>query len=324
MNGKNQALILIMVFIGLLVGGCTKAATPVPTATLTQTPSPAPTEQVCTVGEAETLLHSPGGTESVAVASDGNIYTADFNSGTVYRIDPDSGSAVVATIPQSGGELGVAVSDDGAIWAVVPSVDPQINGIWRIGADGSTVLAFPMDPAAAPGPNDLVFDPHGTLYVTESSVGAIWRASPGGIAKLWLRDELLAPPSDNPNGIGATGIAFRDNVVYVGNFQRGTLVQIPVETDGSPGTPEILAEGLFGIDGLDFDAIGRLYAILTFTGSLTRILPGGQSEVVLELREMGFQYPTGLAFARDVSHSTTVYISDTSGQASISKLSLCP
>jgi sugar lactone lactonase YvrE len=330
MNRKIPLLISVIVLTGLFVGGCAKAATPVPTATSTITPSPTPTEQACTVGEAETLLHSPGGTESVAVASDGTIYTADVYSGTVYRIDPDGGSAVVATIPLDNSlynnALGVAVSDDGAIWVAVSSVVPQLNnGIWRIGADGSTTLAFPMDPNAAPLPNDLVFDPNGTLYITESSNGAIWRASPGGIAKPWLQDDLLASQNQSGGGIGADGIAFRENVLYVGNFAQGTVLQIPVETDGSPGKPVVIAKAVFGIDALDFDALGHLYGVSSSMALLIRILPDGGSEVVLNLGDMGLISPSGIAFAQDTGHSATVYISDPSGlAASISRLSLCP
>jgi polyhydroxybutyrate depolymerase len=45
MNRKILSLILISVLMGLFVGGCVKAATPVPTAAPTNTPSPAPTIQ---------------------------------------------------------------------------------------------------------------------------------------------------------------------------------------------------------------------------------------------------------------------------------------
>jgi len=79
MTRKIQSLISIVVFAGLFVGGCAKAATPIatatstPTQTLTLTPSPAPTIQpgdskrTLTVDNLERayLLHIPPGLDSL-------------------------------------------------------------------------------------------------------------------------------------------------------------------------------------------------------------------------------------------------------------------
>jgi len=68
MNRKIQSLFSVMVFIGLSVGGCAKAATPVPTAAPTQTPTPAPAIQ-------------PGDT-------DHTFQVGDLNRGYILHIPP--------------------------------------------------------------------------------------------------------------------------------------------------------------------------------------------------------------------------------------------
>lgn len=66
MNEKNRSFIIVILFIGLLVSGCAKAATPVPTVTLMPIPSPTPTPKPAGVtltyeGNAQVELVSPTG-----------------------------------------------------------------------------------------------------------------------------------------------------------------------------------------------------------------------------------------------------------------------
>jgi polyhydroxybutyrate depolymerase len=73
MNRKIQSHIKIVMLLGLFVGGCAKAATPVPTATPTQTPTLAPTiqpgdsEHTLKVGDLNRgyMLHIPPGLDMV-------------------------------------------------------------------------------------------------------------------------------------------------------------------------------------------------------------------------------------------------------------------
>lgn len=338
---KTYPLYFLAVLASLTLVGCRAAATSPQAASPTvgptlanppssQATSPEVTRPACAPGKAESLFYERGGVESVAVARDSVVYTATVCSGTVYRLDAGGESTALASIPfgvnnsscGAASALGVAVSDDGGIWVVVASGVPQSHGIWRIGEDGSKQLAIPMDPNLAPIPNDLVFGSNGTLYVTESKKGAIWRATPGGTAEPWLQSDLLAPGQWGQ--FGANGIAFRDDALYVGNFDKGFVLQIPVGSDRSPGSPVVVAKELPGIDGIDFDPLGRLYGVSATWARLVRILPAGNSDIVLDLSDMGMPYPSGIAFAPDGDDSSVVYIADMHGKASIIRLSLCP
>lgn len=43
--------------------------------------------------------------------------------------------------------------------------------------------------------------------------------------------------------LGANGIAFRHNVLYVASTEKGLIAQVPVLPDGSPGALSVVAQG---------------------------------------------------------------------------------
>jgi sugar lactone lactonase YvrE len=316
----------------LFLGACTSTAGTAASASLA-------TAMECSVSTPEPLLTADGGTEAIAVGKDGSIYTSDFCSGDVFRILPDGSATTLASIPYGvdnsncdiGTTLGVAVADDESVWVVAWSGVAESHGVWRIEQDGSMELAIPLPPEAAAIPNDIVFDPAGSLYITESKGGAIWKASPGGAAEVWLTTELLAPPEGQD--FGANGIAYREGVIYAANFARGTILQVPIESDGSAGTPAVFAtiaphgEGLTGPDGLEFDAAGDLYTVTAGGAQMVRIPPSGEPEVVLDLASLGLTFPTGIGFAPSEGQAHVAYVSNpgaAEGEADVVKLNLCP
>ena len=93
-------------------------------------------------------------------------------------------------------------------------------------------------------PNDVTLDKRGNVYATDTSRGAVWRISPRGSAEVWADHPLLKGSGAFGFGfpIGANGIALRHNTIIVANTERGLLVALPIEPDGSAGAPTVLAE----------------------------------------------------------------------------------
>ena len=78
-------------------------------------------------------------------------------------------------------------------------------------------------------------------------------------------------------GIGANGIAFRGDRLFVSVADYGRIVRIPVRTDGSPGKPVVVCEEakLKTADGIAFDAFGGLW--ITTDSGTTGASPSGRS-----------------------------------------------
>ena len=107
-------------------------------------------------------------------------------------------------------------------------------------------------------PNALAFDDKGNLYVTESAQGEVWLLGTNG-AQLWVRNDLLKPRPESLNQVGADGIAYRKNSLWVSNLDTGTMIEIPIQEDGRAGVPRVFAQGLGHPDGHQFDVQGNLW-----------------------------------------------------------------
>jgi len=211
--------------------------------------------------------------------------TADSNIGSVWRVAPNGLKKQVATMDLSpnGMLTGIAVDRlDRVYVAFYEFVDPQSigSGVFRVGSGGAMTKVVSLP--AGTFPNGLAIH-NGRAYVTDSAMGAVWRARLGsGVASPaapWFEDALLAPgdPAVDPTmtGIGANGIAFRGDRLFVSVSDYGRIVRVPVKADGSPGVPGVVCEQpeLKSADGIAFDALGGLW-ITTNAGS-TEASPAG-------------------------------------------------
>ena len=173
----------------------------------------------------------------------------------------------------------------------------------RTGRTHSTPPAFP---------NGLAFDQHGNLFVTDSSLGTIWRIpSRGGAATAWLSSPLLAG-DPSLSGTGANGIAFWHGDVYVANSDQMSIVRVPVSRNGSAGTPRVyVADPSIGFaDGIAFDARGSLYVASSFTSNtLVRIAPDRTIQLLATAAD-GLDYTASVVFGTSHGDRTKLYFTN--------------
>ena len=301
----------------------------------------------CVPGKPEPVFSVPPGmdTETVAAADNGEVFTVELFSGTVYRIDKKGNAKVIATLFPAGKypslqALGLLLGDDGSIYVLANTWDPATHGVWQVYLDGRVqlVAAIPTRGFLNGQPtigflNAQAFDTQGNLYVTDSALGAIWKVSREGRVELWVQSNLLIWAADPTGPFGAAGIAYRDGTLYVVNVDTGAgtlpnlrgsnypVVSVPIEPDGSAGSVKVSVVGDIRVaDGIAFDQHGNMYvadlggepaygpSALPYAGParLLRFDPDGRNETVIA--EAGLCNSAKVALRGKTAYVTNLYV----------------
>lgn len=257
--------------------------------------------------------------EGIAVDPAGRALLGFAPSGTVVSVDLATSEvkpfAKLPTPPPNMGFMtGLALDGEKRLYGALVSFSPDAQpGIYRAPAAGGEATLFASDPGMV-FPNGLVFQPNGTLLVTDSAAGVIFAVSPAGHVATWATSDLLQGKKDfcgpdlNTFDVGANGIALARDAAYVANNDRGSIVRIPIRDDGSAGTAEIFVEPncatLGGADGIVLDTDGSLLVAVNRQDRLVRIGQDGSLAVVSEGGRLDF--PASLAI-RDRSLLVTSF-----------------
>lgn len=227
---------------------------------------------------------------------DGALYVGSMRLGKIVRVAPD-GAARDLVAPGAGLDQVLGLKVDaarGLLWAAtVRRADAAAGTTAR-----SRLLAFdlasgaPRRSAGLDGPghllNDLAVAEDGTVYVTDSEGGEVWRLDPGAAA--------LAPAGGGRRWVYANGIALAEGRLLVADATG--LWDLP--RDG--GAPRRLRGPdrfpLTGIDGLS--AAGRTLVAVQNGAGTPRIIrlelePGAagvRAAEVLETANPGWRVPT--------------------------------
>jgi sugar lactone lactonase YvrE len=246
--------------------------------------------------------------EGLAVRDDELLVGFAFNS-MVEQFDLEGGArSPFATLPvpapNTGFLTGLTSDSAGAVFAALVSFtgDPTA-GVYRIPAGGGEPTLFASD-AELVFPNGFAWDDAGTLFVTDSATSKVFRVAPSGAAEVWSSDALLAGDPTVCGGqpedisVGANGIVWTPEAVFVASSDQALVVRIPVLADGSAGVAEPFTtpdcDLLAGLDGLALDDDGSLVGAVNRSDRLVRINAAGEVEVLLEGPPLDF--PASLAF----------------------------
>jgi len=300
----------------------------------------------CVPGKPEPVFSVPAGmdTEMVAVARNGDVFTVEMYSGTVYRIGTDRNAEVIATLFPAGKypnlqALGLLLGDDDSIYVLANTWDPATHGVWQVYRDGRVqlVAAIPTQGFLNGQPtngvlNAQAFDSQGNRYVTDSALGAIWKVSRKGTVQLWVQSDSLIWATDPTGPFGAAGIAYRDDTLYVANIDTGAgllpnvrgsnypVVSVPIERDGSPGHVHVSVVGdIRAADGIAFGQDGNMYVAdfggepawgswaLPYAGParLLRFDPNGNETVIAEA---GLCNSAKVAVRGNTAYVTNLYV----------------
>lgn len=233
--------------------------------------------------------------EGIAVDANGNFFVGSLTQGTVFRASLEEGT-ITTPFDTEGlrGVVGLTVHDD-MLWLCHsnPTLGVELAQIVGFDLDtGEEVVRhnFPAsDTDLEEGSgfcNDLDFDADGNLYATDSFGDSVANADSGTRNSRIIRvpaDDLLTPnsaeewlvhasfevPSD---AFGVNGISVFGDSVFVVVSAGGAVYEVPIEANGSAGTPDAPPapnENLDSGDGLEVLDADTL--LLVQNSQLTRL-----------------------------------------------------
>ncbi|MFJ6216764.1 SMP-30/gluconolactonase/LRE family protein [Streptomyces sp. NPDC092296] len=241
--------------------------------------------------------------ENIALEPDGSVDLTFAGARQIARVSPAGKIRVLATLPKPADDgvntpalgfplvTGLVRAEHGTLYFLYATGTADLTGVWRLTPGGTPrrIAALPADGL----PNGLALDTRsGTLYLTDSVRGVIWRVpTGGGRPTVWADGAELA----STGFLGANGLKVHGGAVWVSNMDKGTVVRFPVTRDGRAGAPEVRARNLDGIDDFAFPGRGdRLLAALDQSSEVALVEPDGRHRIVLTARD-GLQNPTSVA-----------------------------
>lgn len=255
--------------------------------------------------------------ESLAMDRDGNVYITLALTGEVRKVAPDGTQSTHALIPIGppgsicgvflNGLTGITIDHFGNLYASAAACDPANRGVWKIAPDGSIEILATLPLTGLP--NGIVLR-RDQIYVADTILGVIWRLpAEGGTAEIWLDDPLIAPPA--PGAGGANGLQYFRGELYAANTGTGQIIAVPINPDGTAGTPRVHATlpGGVGCDDFALDFHGSLYCTTNPFNTVVRIDPDGTSEVLLTAAD-GLDGPTAAIFGRKGTDRFNLYITN--------------
>lgn len=256
--------------------------------------------------------------ESITVDDDGSVLFSMSVARQVWKVIPDGLHApqLVASLPVTAGAFttGIKVGPDRHIYVCSAGFSPTdaASHVWRVSRDGTVTDFADLDDNGFP--NDLVFDDEGILYVTDSTLGLVYKIGHEGKPSIWLQDPRLVGNTAHPllgtTSFGADGIVLNrdERRLYIDNFDFGEVFRVHIDDDGNPGPLELFVSDpqLAGSDGLAFDARGDLYAAVNVQNQIAVIGRDGAISIVSS--GAPFDNPSSVVFGPSGEARKTLYI----------------
>jgi Flp pilus assembly pilin Flp len=280
--------LIAMVVIGLLqlVGKSTKTA-------------------LCKVSE---------GLSSTATAGCFTTYISHWDSNTVTEYAPGATGnlAPVRTISGASTNLSepgqMALDSSANLWVVNGGGSPDSITEYASGASGNILpvrsIGGPVNSQIG-NATGICFDASGNIYAVNyggangSGHGYVVEFAPqanGDVAPIRNIGAYGGGPNNLINGPQMLAID-KSGVLYVGNYDNGTITEYAPGVSGDPTPLRTISAGISGTEGLAFDSSQNLYVANQNANTITEYAPAGTA-VINTITSSGgsLNGPTGLSF----------------------------
>lgn len=252
--------------------------------------------------------------EAITVDRRGNKYLTFPLLGEIRDVPPRSSDVSTFTTEPSPVLLGIAATPPGDLYTVSTEFGGGTRAVYRVSRDGEVETLETFGPSSGPEFLNGIAAEGDRWLISDSWGGAIWSFA-DGVAEEWVTSELLTPDGGTPP-IGANGLALdRNGDLYVANSDKQHIVRVPIEPDGSAGTPEVWAEDdrLQGADGIRFDTRENLYVAVNDQHAVVRVSEdrsGATSVETIASADDGnlLDFPSDLAFGTARGEQQTLFV----------------
>lgn len=229
-----------------------------------------------------------GGTPLLGLAfgpGDSKVYIANFGASKIQRVRADLGGTIedVATVPGIG----------------APANRSEGN------PDGSAdTISFGSN--SFPGPNAMVFDRFGNLYLSDSFQGAIYRVenaqgcnTPCAVITV-LHHPLLATAGFPPFGANGLALSKDEQTLFVANTGDDRVLK--VDLAAVPPSVSVFTESINGADGIAIDDRGILWVAANQADQIVGLNDKGRVVATIgEFEKVGGDgAPVGLLFPASI------------------------
>lgn len=135
---------------------------------------------------------------------------------------------------------GLTLDTEGRVYAAYVSFTADAAaGVYRVDVSGGDATLFASHPSMV-FPNGFAWDDQGTLYVSDSACGGVFRVQPDGTTEPWLQDPALAgdPPAcgqpADALSVGANGLVWDDGALSSPAVTRASSRVSPRKPTGPP------------------------------------------------------------------------------------------
>jgi hypothetical protein len=187
-------------------------------------------------------------------------------AGFISRIDPTGKVIEMEWVSGLRSPTGIAVLDD-RLYVV------ERTGVAIIDLDQGEIVDRRLIESAGGFLNDLAVKNADTLFVSDSALGAINRAT-ADASQLWLQNDTVA---------GVNGLVVHDDRLWATTMGSESLVSI---NPGSGEIDRIVDLRPFGGDGITADGAGG-FLVSDYNGLLLRVTPSGGRDVLVDTRDVG-------------------------------------
>lgn len=221
--------------------------------------------------------------------ADGTLYLTQCNNGWIARVAGGEWENYVHT---GSTPNGAAFDETNVLWIA----EAGTNQLLRYDGEELVEIAGEWDGRPLQKPNDLVFHPDGTVFMTgpggsggEEAVGKVYHVTRNGGLRV-VADGLAFP-----NGLGLSEDASQ---LYVVETRKNRVLVYDVGDEGGLEGPKEFAEmpGGVGGDGMALDVDGNLYVAHYGMGEIAVFAPDGAR---IDTLPAGGERPTNVAFGGD-------------------------